>query len=101
MAGNMKMLRQLQEKMAQMQADLGQQVVVGTAGGGAVKATVNGHQELLTVEISPEVVEAGDVTMLQDLVLAAVNQAMAASRELAAREMGQLTAGLGLPPGLI
>jgi DNA-binding YbaB/EbfC family protein len=104
LAGNMKMMRQLQEmqqKMAQIQEDLGARTVEGTAGGGTVKVTVNGHQKALAVEIAKEAVDPDDVEILQDLVLAAVNEALDKSRDLAAGELGQLTAGLGLPPGLL
>lgn len=104
MAGNMKMLKQLQEmqtKMAQIQEELGTKEVEGTAGGGVVKVRANGHQELLAVEISPEAVDPQDVELLQDMVLAAANEALERSRKLAAEELGALTAGMGLPPGLV
>ena len=98
----MKMLRQVQQmqsKMAKVQAELESATVEATAGGGVVKAVVTGSQKLLSVSIDPEV--AGDVEMLQDLVVAAVNEAMEKSKELAAARMGEVTAGLGLPPGLM
>jgi len=104
LAQNMKMLRQLQEmqqKMARIQAELGAKEVEGTAGGGVVKVRANGHQQLVAIEIAPDAVDPSDVGMLQDLVLAAVNDALERSRQLAAGELGQLTAGLGLPPGLV
>ena len=104
MAGNPKMLRQLQEmqeKMARIQEDLGGKEVEGSSGGGVVTVRANGHQKILSVEISPDAVDPQDVEMLQDMVLAAVNEALDRSRELAAAELGQLTAGIGLPPGLI
>lgn len=104
MAQNMKMMRQLQEmqqKMARIQAELGAKEVEGTAGGGVVKVRANGHQQLVAIEIAPDAVDPSDVGMLQDLVLAAVNDALERSRQLAAGELGQLTAGLGLPPGLV
>jgi DNA-binding YbaB/EbfC family protein len=104
MAGNANMMRQLQQmqtKMARIQEELGEKEVVGTAGGGVVKVTANGHQQILSIEINPDVVDPKDVDLLQDLILAAVNEALERSRELAASELGQLTAGLGLPPGLI
>ncbi|HXA42488.1 MAG TPA: YbaB/EbfC family nucleoid-associated protein [Candidatus Solibacter sp.] len=104
MAGNMKMMRQLQEmqeKMARIQEELGSKEVEGTSGGGVVTVRANGHQKLLSVEISPEAVDPQDVELLQDMVLAAANEALDRSRELAAGELGQLTAGMGLPPGLI
>jgi DNA-binding YbaB/EbfC family protein len=104
MAGNMKMMKQLQEmqaKMMRIQEELGNKEVEGTAGGGAVTVRANGHQKLLSVEISPDAVDPQDVDMLQDLVLAAVNEALDRSRDLAAGELGALTSGLGLPPGLV
>ena len=101
MAGNMKMFKQLQDQMARIQEELGAKEVVGTAGGGVVKVRVNGHQHVLGIEIDPEAVDPNDVELLQDMVLAAVNEALESSRQLAAGELGQLTAGLGLPPGLI
>ena len=104
MAGNMKMMRQLQDmqsKMAQIQEDLGNQEVEGTAGGGVVKVRANGHQKVLAVEIEPDAVDPADVELLQDMVLAATNEALDRSRELAAGQLGSLAAGLGLPPGLI
>ncbi len=98
------MMRQLQEmqgRMAQIQQDLGSKEVEGTAGGGVVKIKVNGHQNILAVEIQPDAVDPEDVELLQDLILAATNEALDRSRELAASELGSLAAGLGLPPGLI
>jgi DNA-binding YbaB/EbfC family protein len=102
MQNQMKMLKQVQQmqtKMAKVQADLEQEQVEGSAGGGAVKVVVNGQQKLLSIAIEPEVAE--DLEMLQDLVVAAVNDAMDRSRELAAERMQSVAAGLGLPPGLI
>ena len=99
---NVKMLKQMQQmqnKLAKVQAELEQEHIEAAAGGGAVKAVVNGQQRLLSVEVDPDV--AGDVEMLQDLVVAAVNEAMDRSRELAAGRMQSVAAGLGLPPGLI
>ncbi len=66
-----------------------------------VEVVVNGHQKVLSVTVKPEVVDPADVEMLQDLVMAAVNEAMDNARELATKEMGAVTAGMGLPPGLI
>ncbi len=102
MQNPMKMLKQVQQmqaKMAKVQEDLEAQRIEASAGGGAVKAVVSGSQKLISVTVDPEV--AGDVEMLQDLVVAAVNEAMDRSRELAGQRMGELTAGLGLPPGLL
>ncbi|HKF75819.1 MAG TPA: YbaB/EbfC family nucleoid-associated protein [Candidatus Dormibacteraeota bacterium] len=103
MQNQMKMLKQMQQmqsRLAKVQAELEQEQVEAAAGGGAVKAVVNGQQRLLAVTIDPEVAR-DDVEMLQDLVVAAVNEALDRSRELAASRMQSLTAGLGLPPGLI
>jgi nucleoid-associated protein EbfC len=100
---NQKMLKQLQQmqsKMAQLQAELDEASVTGTAGGGAVSVTVNGHQKVLAVSIEPEALEEG-AELLADMVMAACNDALDKSRDLAAQQMGQLTAGLGLPPGLL
>src|SRR2546421_1892208 len=98
----MKMLQQVQKmqgRMAKVQADLELEQVESTAGGGAVRAVVTGQQRLVSVTVDPDL--ASDVEMLQDLVVAAVNEAMDRSRELAAARMQEVTAGLGLPPGLI
>jgi len=103
MQNQMKMLKQMQQmqsRLAKVQAELEQEQVEAAAGGGAVTAVVNGQQRLLAVTIDPEVAR-DDVEMLQDLVVAAVNEALDRSRELAASRMQSLTAGLGLPPGLI
>ena len=100
---NQKMLKQLQQmqsKMAQLQQELDDASVTGTAGGGAVSVTVNGHQKVLAVSIEPEALEEG-AELLADMVMAACNDALDKSRDLAAQQMGQLTAGLGLPPGLL
>jgi DNA-binding YbaB/EbfC family protein len=97
----LKQLQQMQAKMAKIQEDLGNKNVTGTAGGGMVEVVANGHQKVLSVTLMPEVVDPADVEMLQDLVLAAVNDAMDKARELASKEMGAVTAGIGLPPGLM
>jgi DNA-binding YbaB/EbfC family protein len=96
----MKQLQQMQARMARVQEQLSEVTVTGSAGGGAVTVTVDGHQNVQTVTIEPEALEEG-AEMLSDLVLAAVKDAMEQSRQQAAEQMGQLTAGLGLPPGLI
>ena len=97
----LKQLQQMQAKMAKIQEDLGNKTVTGTAGGGMVEVIANGHQKVLSVTLKPEVVDPDDLEMLQDLVLAAVNDAMDRARELASKEMGTVTAGIGLPPGLM
>jgi DNA-binding YbaB/EbfC family protein len=102
MQNPMKMMQQVQKmqsRMAKVQAELENEQLEATAGGGAVKAVANGQQKLLSVTVDPEL--AGDLEMLQDLVVAAVNEALERSRELAANRMQEVTAGLGLPPGLV
>ena len=96
----MKQLQQMQAKMAKLQAELGEITVTGTAGGGVVSVVADGHQKIRSVTIEPESLEEG-AEMLSDLVLAAANDALDKAREQAAAHMGQLTAGLGLPPGFI
>lgn len=92
-----KMLMQMQQQMARVQEELETATVDGSAGGGVVKATVTGKQVLVGLEIDPAAVDPEDVEMLQDLVMAAVNEALRASQELAEQKMGAVTAGLRLP----
>lgn len=97
---NMNMLKQaqkMQQDMQRMQAELEQKEYTAQAGGGVVSATVTGRHELKSVTIDPEAVDPDDVEMLQDLVVAAVNEAMRAASADAASAMGQLTGGLNLP----
>ncbi len=93
----MKQAQQFQKKLADVQEDLRTRVVEGTAGGGMVKAQVNGKQELVALNISSEVVDPDDVEMLQDLIIAAVSQGTKKSRELAEKEMSKVTGGMPLP----
>ncbi len=98
----LKMLRQVQQmqgKMAKVQEELDRETVEASAGGGAVTAVVTGSQKIVSVRIDPSAAE--DVEMLQDLVVAAINEAMERSKRMAAEKMQALTAGMGLPPGLI
>jgi DNA-binding YbaB/EbfC family protein len=96
----LKQIQQMQTRMARLQEELGTMTVTGTAGGGAVTVVANGHQQIQSIAIQPEVLEEG-TEMVSDLVLAAVNAALDQSRDLATQQMGQLTAGLNLPPGLL
>jgi len=96
----LKQIQQMQTRMARMQEELGTMTVTGTAGGGAVTVVATGHQQIQSIAIQPEVLEEG-AEMVSDLVLAAVNAALDQSRDLATQQMGQLTAGLNLPPGLL
>ena len=96
--GNLqRMAQQMQQEMLRIQAELEAATVDGSAGGGVVSATVTGKQELVGITIDPSVVDAEDVEMLQDLVLAAVNDALRASRELAEQKMSAVTGGLKIP----
>jgi hypothetical protein len=97
LGGLMKQAQKLQSKMQEMQAELGNRTVSAQAGGGMVEATVNGRQELLALRIDPEVANPDDVDMLQDLILAAINEALNRSREMVAQEMSKLTGGLSMP----
>ena len=93
----MKQVQKMQADMDRMQEELGNRTVDCTAGGGVVKAVVNGKQELLSIEIKPEAVNPEDVDMLQDLIMAAVNGALNQSRDMVNNEMSKLTGGLKLP----
>jgi DNA-binding YbaB/EbfC family protein len=96
--GNLaKMAQQMQAEMARVQAELDVLTVDGSAGGGAVRATVSGKQELLAIAIDPEVVDPADVEMLQDLVMAAVNDALNTAKSEAEQRMAAVTGGLRLP----
>ncbi len=92
-----KMLMQMQQQMARVQEELETATVEGSAGGGVVKATVTGKQDLVGLVIDPSAVDPADVEMLQDLVMAAINDALKASRDLADKKMGAITAGLRIP----
>jgi DNA-binding YbaB/EbfC family protein len=93
----MKEAQKLQAQMAAMQEEVGKRKVDATAGGGMVTVEANGKQELTAVKIDPEVVSKDDVQMLEDLVLAAANEALRKSRELVQQELGKLTGGLKIP----
>jgi len=93
----MKEAQKLQAQMAAMQEEVGKRKVDATAGGGMVTVEANGKQELTAVKIDPEVVNKEDVQMLEDLVLAAANEALRKSRELVQQELGKLTGGMKIP----
>jgi DNA-binding YbaB/EbfC family protein len=90
-------VEQLQQQMAQAQAALEEAVVTATAGGGAVTIEMSGSQQLRSIKIKPEILDPEDVEMLQDLLLAAFNEAMAKSHQLAEERLGPLAGGLDLP----
>ena len=87
----------LQQKMLETQEELANENVEVSAGGGAVSIVVNGQQKVQSIKISAEAMAAGDVEMLQDMLVAAINEAIGRSQELASQKMGALTGGLGLP----
>lgn len=93
----MKQVQKMQAKMEEMQAELEGERVEGTAGGGMVKVVANGKQQIIEVKIEKEVVDPDDVEMLEDLVVAAVNQAQEKAQDLAAEKMSGLTGGLNIP----
>jgi hypothetical protein len=93
----MKQAQQMQQKMARMQEELQSREVEASAGGGMVTATVNGAQQLVALKVEPSVVDPEDVEMLQDLVLAAVNEAIKKSQAMAQEEMSKITGGMNIP----
>jgi len=94
MKGQLQQLQKLQEQIELTQAQLAEETVMATVGGGAVKVTVTGDQRLQAVELAPSLLEEADVEMLQDLILTAVNTALEQSRQLAAERLGPLAGGL-------
>jgi nucleoid-associated protein EbfC len=97
MANLQRMAQQMQQEMMRVQTELEAEQVDGSAGGGVVKAVVTGKQELVSITIDPDAVDPSDVEMLQDLIVAAVNDALRASRELAEQKMAAVTGGLQIP----
>ena len=99
--GNIQQLMQqaqrMQQQMAQKQAELAEKTVTAQSGGGMVTATVNGAHELLELSIDPAVIDPEDKEMLEDMVVAAVNQAMQQAEEMAQQELGKLTGGMNIP----
>lgn len=98
--GMLKQAQALQAKVSELQNELKTREMVGTAGGGKVKITMNGAQEVTTVSIAPDVVRPEEADLLEDLVLAALRDARAKITRMVEEEMGRVTGGLGLPPGL-
>ena len=97
MGNMMKQAQQLQSKMMKLQEELAEKTIDASSGGGMVKVTANGRQQILSIQIEKEVVDPDDVEMLQDLVLAAVNDALAKAQEMVSSEMGKLTGGMNIP----
>jgi len=97
MGNMMKQAQQLQSKMMKLQEELADRTVDSSSGGGMIKVTANGRQQIISIQIEKEVVDPDDVEMLQDLVLAAINDALAKAQEMVSSEMGKLTGGLNIP----
>ncbi len=95
--GIMKQAQQMQRRMAQLQEELENKQVEASAGGGMVTAIVSGKQKLVDLKIDPAAVDPEDVEMLQDLVMAAINEAIKQSQDMASEEMGKITGGMNIP----
>ncbi|MGI9860946.1 YbaB/EbfC family nucleoid-associated protein [Moorella naiadis] len=93
----MKQMQKMQAQVAKLQEELGEKTVEASAGGGVVKVVANGRQEILSIKIDPAAVDPEDVEMLQDLILAAVNEALHQSKEMVAGEMAKITGNMRLP----
>lgn len=92
-----KQAQKLQAKMLKMQEELAERTVETSSGGGMIRVAANGKQQIVSILIEKEVVDPDDVDMLQDLILAAVNDALAKSQEMVSAEMGKLTGGMNIP----
>ena len=102
LGGLFRQAQQLQEKIANVQHELGERTVEASAGGGMVTAVVNGKFELVQIRFEPSLLQSPDIEMLQDLVVAAVNEGVRAARRMIEEEMGKLTGGLGIKlPGMV
>jgi DNA-binding YbaB/EbfC family protein len=97
----MKQAQKLQSEMKRIQDEVGEKTVEATAGGGMVTVVANGKQEIVSIKIDPEVVDKDDVEMLEDLIVAAVNESKRRSQEMMMSEISKVTGGMGIPPGLL
>ena len=97
MQPNMKMIQQMQQRLMKAQEELGNEIVEGTAGGGAVTIKMNGHKQVQAVKIDPAAVDPEDVETLEEMLLTAIGDASAKAEQLAAQRMGALTGGLKIP----
>lgn len=97
MGGMLQQVQRMQEEMARVQEELKDETVTASVGGGVVTVVMNGQQDLVSIQISPEAVDPEDVDMLQDLLVAAFNSAMEQARALAAERLGEVTGGLSIP----
>lgn len=99
MQGMLKQVQKMQEEMQKVQSELGNLTVSEEAGGGMIKATANGNKEIISIEIDAQVIEKEEKEILEDLVVAAVNKALASAAKIAEEEMAKVTKGM-LPPGM-
>jgi DNA-binding YbaB/EbfC family protein len=97
MGNMMKQAQKLQSKMLQLQEELAEKTIESSSGGGMIRVVANGRQQLVSISIDKEAVDPDDIDMLQDMILAAVNDALTKSQEMVAAEMGKLTGGFNLP----
>ena len=97
MGNMMKQAQKMQSKMVKMQEELSNKTVEATAGGGMIKVVANGKQQIVSIDIEKEVVDPDDIEMLQDLILAAINDALAKSQEMVSGEMSKITGGMNIP----
>ena len=100
MGNMMKQMQKMQKEMAKMQEELQERTIEVTSGGGAVRVEVSGKKEVISLEIDPLAVDPEDLEMLQDMIIAAVNEGLRKIEEMMMTEMKKLTGGLNLPPGL-
>jgi len=96
----MKQVQKMQSDMAKLQEELVNKLVEATAGGGAVKVVMNGKQEVKQLVIDPEVLNPDDVEMVQDILIAAFNEALRKSQDMVSTDMNKITGGMKMPPGL-
>ncbi|MCL4534304.1 MAG: YbaB/EbfC family nucleoid-associated protein [Bacteroidetes bacterium] len=97
MLGNPKMLRQMQERLQKAQEELAQLTVEATVGGGAVTVVMSGDQKMVSIKISPEAVDPNDIEMLEDMIVAGVNEGLAKAQELATKRLSAIAGGLKIP----
>ncbi len=97
----LKQAEKIKEQIEKLQAEAGEKIVEASAGGGMVTVIAKAKGEIISIKIEPEIIKDGDLEMIQDLITAAVNEALSRGREILKVEISKVTAGLGLPPGLI
>ena len=101
MQKQMQQVQAMQKKMDELQGEIEQMEATATSGGGAVTVVANGRKEITSIKIKPEVVDADDIEMLEDLILTAANEAIRQMEEVSQNEMAKLSSSLGLPPGMM